>query len=314
MHGKQSAIRILAAGLLPAAIFPGIAAARAELRFAHAVPGAGEGRLVVIGRDGKVRDVLGSAAFGAESSYTSAITGSVRLGLEVGGKVVATTAANLLSGRHYTVVALSPSAGPKLVVVPDGRGRPGQARVRVIHAAPELGSPDVAVDGKAVVRDFRFGAVSPYLALKPGKHALGAMQPRTGKAALSISGVRLRAGSATTILVVGSRGKRTRFEVTRDPSAARVSSTSKEAKAPKATATPRKVAHKQTSNGGAATGGAHVVQRGESLWSIAAHRMGGGASDAKIASEVWRIWRMNRAHVASGDPNLILPGLRLRFS
>lgn len=314
MHGKQSAIRVLAAGLLPVAIFPGIAAANAELRFAHAVPGAGEGQLVVIGRDGKVKQTLGQAAFGAESSYASTITGSVKLGLEVGGKVVATTAANLLSGRHYTVVALSPSAGPKLVLVPDGRGRPGQARVRVIHAAPELGSPDVAVDGKTVARDFRFGAVSPYLTLKPGKHDFGAMQPRTGKAALSISGVRLRAGSATTIIVVGSRGKRTRFEVTRDPSAARVSSTRKMAKAPKARATPRKVAHKQTSGGTAATHSTYVVRRGDSLWSIAEDRLGWGASNARIAAKVWRIWRMNRAHVVSGDPNLILPGLKLRFS
>jgi len=37
-----------------------------------------------------------------------------------------------------------------------------------------------------------------------------------------------------------------------------------------------------------ATGGWHVIQRGESLWSIAAERLGSGASTASIAAEVER--------------------------
>jgi hypothetical protein len=55
----------------------------------------------------------------------------------------------------------------------------------------------------------------------------------------------------------------------------------------------------------------HVVRPGECLWSIAADRLGPGASDAEIAAEWPRWYRANRALIGR-DPGLIQAGMRLR--
>jgi nucleoid-associated protein YgaU len=54
-----------------------------------------------------------------------------------------------------------------------------------------------------------------------------------------------------------------------------------------------------------------VVHRGDSLWSIAARHLGPGASDAEVAERWPRWWHVNRS-VIGPDPNLLLPGMRLK--
>jgi hypothetical protein len=54
-----------------------------------------------------------------------------------------------------------------------------------------------------------------------------------------------------------------------------------------------------------------VVRRGDSLWSITARHLGPGASDAEVAAEWPRWWQANRS-VIGPDPDLLLPGMRLR--
>jgi hypothetical protein len=309
MESRRNMFKTFAIGLLPAALFPGLAAANSDVRFAHAVPGAGEGQLLAVNSSGT--EHLGRAAFGAESRYRSVVAGPVRFGLRVGGKIVSTVRASLRDGAHYTVVAISPSAGPKLLVVPDGTGKPGTARVRVIHAAPELGSPNVEVDGKTAAKGFRFGAISPYFDLAPGKHTFAAMQPGVKMPVLEAKGVPLTAGTATTVLVVGTRGQKTRFVLTHDPSA---SGTSTQPAVAKTKTTKPAATKKAASAPKTGAAGMHVVKSGECLWTIAAHRLGSGASNAAIAAEVQHVWDMNQSRVASGDPNVILPGLRLQLS
>jgi nucleoid-associated protein YgaU len=57
----------------------------------------------------------------------------------------------------------------------------------------------------------------------------------------------------------------------------------------------------------------HVVQRGESLWSIATDLLGEGASTTQIAREVDRLWELNEDRIASGNPDLLYTGARLRL-
>lgn len=59
--------------------------------------------------------------------------------------------------------------------------------------------------------------------------------------------------------------------------------------------------------------GTHVVRAGESLWRIAAHHLGAGTSDAKIAALVDQLWTMNAKRIATGNPDLISPGQHLRI-
>jgi hypothetical protein len=55
----------------------------------------------------------------------------------------------------------------------------------------------------------------------------------------------------------------------------------------------------------------YVVQPGDSLWSIAKRLLGGEASAGRIAREVNRLWTLNRSHIATGDPDLLMVGTRL---
>jgi nucleoid-associated protein YgaU len=57
----------------------------------------------------------------------------------------------------------------------------------------------------------------------------------------------------------------------------------------------------------------HVVRQGESLWAIARDLLPAGASDAKVARMVHRLWKLNADRIASGNPDLISVGLRLRL-
>lgn len=54
--------------------------------------------------------------------------------------------------------------------------------------------------------------------------------------------------------------------------------------------------------------GRHVVQPGDTLWSIARDLLGREASTAAIAREVHRLWELNADNIGTGDPSLILPG------
>jgi hypothetical protein len=55
----------------------------------------------------------------------------------------------------------------------------------------------------------------------------------------------------------------------------------------------------------------HTVQRGESLWSIARDLVGDGASAARIAREVNRLWELNSARIGTGEPDLLMTGTRI---
>lgn len=62
-----------------------------------------------------------------------------------------------------------------------------------------------------------------------------------------------------------------------------------------------------------ARGKSHVVQPGESLWSIAADLAGRDATPAKIARIVNRLWDLNADRIGTGDPDLVMAGTTLRL-
>jgi LysM repeat protein len=55
-----------------------------------------------------------------------------------------------------------------------------------------------------------------------------------------------------------------------------------------------------------------VVRRGDTLWDIAADHLGPGANNTQVAAE-WPRWHAANRSTIGPDPNLILPGQRLRI-
>jgi hypothetical protein len=197
---------------------PAQADSQATIRLMHAVPGAGAAQLVVAS-SGR-RAPAGSPVRFAHAGQAEAVpSGAAKLQVVPDGErdPVASASQRLEPGARYTAVAMLGRKGPILRVLRDGDAAPGRARVRMVHAAPELGSPDVRLDGRLVAKAARFEQVTTYLSLPPGSYDLSARRPGgSGDALLSQSGIPLVAGTAGTAYVVGSRGERTRAVLVAD--------------------------------------------------------------------------------------------------
>jgi hypothetical protein len=60
-------------------------------------------------------------------------------------------------------------------------------------------------------------------------------------------------------------------------------------------------------------GDTYTVSPGDSLWSIARRLLGPDASAGRIAREVNRLWELNSERIATGDPDLLMVGTKLRL-
>jgi hypothetical protein len=162
---------------------------------------------------------VGKAGFGQASDYATVPSGKADLSVSLGGKPLLDATHVLRDGRRYSVIAMA-SSPPKLRVYADDEAAPGVARMRVIHAAPELGKPDLTVDGKVVGERVPFETATRYWGLPPGDHTLEVTNPASGKPVIAPTQVPLAAGTASTVLVVGSGGEKVRSVLVTDSDAA----------------------------------------------------------------------------------------------
>jgi hypothetical protein len=175
-----------------------------EVRFLHAVAGAGPADLVVKEGGGEAR--IGGS-FAHPSGYERARVGRARLELKVRGNpgTAASSRIEMKPGR-WTVIAVARKRKVKLFVYHDGGVRPGKAKLRAIHAASEVGRADVMVNGHKVAQ-VGLGDATSYSALAPGRYDLAVMRPGgRGGALVSAPRTPLAARTASTAVVVGSAG------------------------------------------------------------------------------------------------------------
>lgn len=187
--------------------------ADASVRFVHAVPGAASAELVVKGGT----QVGSGVGFGQVTPYVGVSSGSHELSLKSGTKALAVTTVDFSDGKRYTVVAMAQGKKAQLRPYTDGSASDGKARLRLIHAAAELGSPDVRLDGQAVAEKASYTEATPYLTVSPGTHMLEVTKPGDGGGRPIVSKqVALSAGSASTAFLIGTRGEPTRVVVAPD--------------------------------------------------------------------------------------------------
>jgi hypothetical protein len=161
------------------------------------------GLKVVVG--GAAPPQVGPASYAQVTPYVKVSPGSAQIALRGGGGANQVTQ-TLTDGGNYTAIALARgSKGFALKLYRDGHARKGTARLRVIHAAPELGSPDVKLGQRAVAEKLAFKEATPYLSESPGSYDLAVTKPG-GSAPIFQHGVALSAGVATTAILSGSGG------------------------------------------------------------------------------------------------------------
>lgn len=194
------------------------ASGAAKVRFVNAIPGGAPATLHA--DSGKRARLAGGAvAFGEVGGYATVPAGRVRLELRVqGGRSLAGARGRLTDRARYTVVAVG-GGSPSLRVLRDGPASPAASRIRVVHAAPELGQVEARVGGRAIGGPLAFGDVAGYQRVDPGAYAVSVARPG-GSNLAARGGVPLTAGTSSTAFVVGSAGEPLDVVVAADESAA----------------------------------------------------------------------------------------------
>jgi len=214
MRGKRTLAALFAASLI--AMVPvasaGAAQDQARVRFMHAVPGVGAASL-------KVGDqTVGDADFGQFTGFATVTSGSGDLTLSAPDGLTLKGSGDFAAGKSYTVIALAQGKSGTLKVYPDGVARGKVARLRMIHASPELGEPNVTLGDRQVAESAVYTTATKYWTVAPGDYPLSVADPKSGKAAIASDPISLSAGTASTAVLVGSAGEQERVVLLTDDS------------------------------------------------------------------------------------------------
>ena len=273
-------------------LWPSLALARALIRFVHGVPGVG--RATVDVDTGSGEQNLGTIGFAQSTRWRGIRSGSFKWTLVGAGKPLASGTAGVGSGA-YDIVILEKAMKPWLGIYRAHGGKPGTSLIRVIHGAPELGSPELTIDGKQAVKSLSYTKATPYVSINPGAHSLGAMRPGdTTPLVPAGAHVKLSPDVSYSAIVLGTRGEELRVVALTDRGA------------PLTRSQPKPAASSRSSPG------IIDVKRGDSLWSIARGLVGPAASNEAVEHKLVAIWDLNAKRIGTGDPNLIFAGTRLR--
>lgn len=204
-----TSIGLVVLALLAVAASAQGAAQTAKVHFVHAVPGVGKAELQVDG------EAVGAADFGEVTESVEVTAGPSKLDLAAPDGVSIQASENLAAGQSYTLVALATDKGAELVSFADESAQPSMARLRMVHGAPELGEPNLLLNGKTIVNEMKFSKATDYWTLKPGDYELVVQDPESGDEIVN-QDVSLPAGTSQTALVVGSAGEETDVVLAQD--------------------------------------------------------------------------------------------------
>jgi hypothetical protein len=194
------------------------AVASSEVRFVNASGGSDPLRLEVdVG--GQRVPAGGPTAFGDATDHATVPSGDAQLSLVAGAgsNAGATLDKVLADAGSYTVVALPDGQEDgSLVILRDGTAAAGEAKLRVLHAAPELGDPDVRLGDRTLAEGLGFRSDTGYMKVDPGSYKLAVAAPDGGDAVLEMP-IAVAAGTASTVIVAGTGGSEARLiELTDD--------------------------------------------------------------------------------------------------
>jgi hypothetical protein len=189
----------------------------AKVRFVQTISGPDAPQLHATA--GEISQRIGRGlGFGEVGRYEAVPAGKVTFELvEPNGRPVSGADEQLRNRAHYTVVGMRDK---RPLVLEEGRAEGGTSRLRVVQAAPELGSVDVLLGAERVANGVGYGMVSGYTGVGPGAYALEVKSPQNGSTIASQGAVTLTAGTSSTAFVIGSAGEPVETVVASDRMAA----------------------------------------------------------------------------------------------
>lgn len=153
--------------------------------------------------------VLTHVGYGEAYGYTPVSAGEYTVairpvGAPASSPPVVSTSFVVNAGASYTVASIGPAAARRVVVLQDKMTAPkGAALVRVFQASVKHSVVTARAGQQVLASQLAFGAVTPYLTVRPGAHTVQVTAPGA-QAAMSVT---LTVGSVHTIVVLdGSSG------------------------------------------------------------------------------------------------------------
>jgi hypothetical protein len=202
-------LALCAASLLALPVAAGAQGSAAMVRVAHFSPDAPAVDVYV--NDDKV---LSGVEYKTVSKYLELPTGSYDLAVRPAGAAASSdpvieATADVEAGNAYTVAAVGALADIQGQIFGDDLSAPasGKAKVRVIHAAPEVPAVDVAVeDGPTLFEGAEFPSATDYAEVDPGTYPVQVKAASGGDVLLEAS-LPVKAGTIYSVAAVGGAGK-----------------------------------------------------------------------------------------------------------
>jgi hypothetical protein len=202
-----SALTVALAGAVPAAAEQ----QQSFLRLAHLSPDTPQVDvyLTAFGRP-DFHERINGVGYGVVSEYQTVQPGEYTIAMRPTGadpatKPVISTTLTAQKGRAYTVAGLGSFSDLALKVLNDEISLPpaGQARMRVVNAAPHAGDLSIKRAGTAVIERTAFGDASSYVYVPAGATRLTVAPVEASPTNLPVT---LKAGGVYTVLVLEQSG------------------------------------------------------------------------------------------------------------
>ena len=202
-------LALCAASLLALPVAAGAQGEPAQVRVAHFSPDAPAVDVYV--NDDKV---LSGVEYKTVSKYLELPAGSYDLAVRPAGAAASSDAvieatAEVKAGNAYTVAAVGALADIEGKILSDDLSAPasGKAKVRVIHAAPEVPAVDVAVEGgPTLFEGAEFPSATDYAEVDAGTYPVQVKAASGGDVLLEAS-LPVKAGTIYSVAAVGGAGK-----------------------------------------------------------------------------------------------------------
>jgi len=206
-------LALCAASLLALPVAAGAQGAAALVRVAHFSPDAPAVDVYVDGDR-----VLSGVDYPAVSRYLELPAGSYELAVRPAGAAAASdpvieATAEVQAGAAYTVAAVGALADIRAEIFADDLGAPGagKAKVRIIHAAPEVPAVDVAVEGgPTLFQGAEFPAATDYAEVGAGTYPVQ-VKAAGGDEVLLEASLPVKAGTIYSVAAIGGAGKEVRL-------------------------------------------------------------------------------------------------------
>lgn len=177
------------------------------VRFVNAMPGA---KPMTVTSDSVA--VFSTVRFGEVTPYRALEENIKTFALASPGasRALATNTETMRDGGRYTIVALPDGEGDASLkayrddLTPDV----GKARIRIMHAAPGVDDIDVMVAGQRdpLFDDIDYGSEAGFRDVMPGETTLTVRRGERNLTVKNLPMMNLKAGSATTIVLLARRG------------------------------------------------------------------------------------------------------------